>query len=247
MQAFEQFKTAIVGFREHLEQFSVNFSEFGSSKPQLQELGLILETQHVDTVKHCERTLCLATALGQAMGLNDWQLEALQQGAYLHDLGKVIVPNAILCKTTTLDPKEWTIMKTHVEYGYYFASKIPGLNPGALNVIRYHHERWDGTGYPAGLKGSAIPLEARIFAICDVADALISERPYKHAWTQTQAVQQLRLDSGTHFDPGVVEAFIQNLTLASDNMLTPEINLHPRATGFESNFDCFETPLTLAC
>ena len=224
MQAFEQFKTSIAGFREHLEQFSVNFSEFGSSNAQLQELGSILESQHVDTVKHCERVLSLATALGQAMGLNDCQLEALQQGAYLHDLGKLIVPNAILCKTTTLDPKEWAIMKTHVEYGFYFASKIPGLNPGSLAVIRYHHERWDGTGYPAGLKETAIPLEARIFAICDVYDALISERPYKPAWTHDQAVEQLRLETGKHFDPNVVNAFIDNFKLNATTKQPRQLN-----------------------
>jgi HD-GYP domain-containing protein (c-di-GMP phosphodiesterase class II) len=247
MQAIEQSKTSMVAFREHLEQFCANFSGLGSSNAQLQDLGLILETYHVDTIKHCERVLCLATALGQTLGLNDWQLEGLQQGAYLHDLGKVTVPNAILCKTTTLDPKEWAVMKTHVEYGFYFASKIPGLNPGALDVIRYHHERWDGTGYPAGLKETNIPLEARIFAVCDVYDALISERTYKCAWTRTQALEQLRLDSGKHFDPTVVEAFIQHLTLASGNRLPAEIKSYPRVTGFAANFDRFERPLTLAC
>jgi HD-GYP domain-containing protein (c-di-GMP phosphodiesterase class II) len=247
MQALHNAKTSMVCFREHLEQFSASFARFGTTKLQLQELGLILESYDVETAQHSERVFCLATALGQALGLNDWQLEALQQGATLHDLGKVIVPNAILCKTTPLDAKEWAVMKTHVEYGYYFASKIAGLNPGALNVIRYHHERWDGTGYPLGLKAKHIPLEARIFAICDVYDALISERPYKRAWTQDQVVQQLRLESGKHFDTEVVEALIQHLTLASDNIFVPEINSHTRATGFESSIDFLNMPPTLAC
>jgi HD-GYP domain-containing protein (c-di-GMP phosphodiesterase class II) len=244
MQALEQLKTSMVAFRQHLEHCSTRFSRFGSSKTQLQALELILETHHIETAKHRDRVLCLATTLGQSLGLNDWQLEALEQGAALHDLGKVIVPNAILCKTTTLDPKEWAVMKTHVEYGFYFASKIPGLNPGALNVIRYHHERWDGTGYPAGLKAKNIPLEARVFAICDVYDALISERPYKRAWTPEQAFHQLRLESGKHFDPDVVEALIQNLTLASGNRISTEINSQTRATAI--HFDRFDTPLTLA-
>jgi HD-GYP domain-containing protein (c-di-GMP phosphodiesterase class II) len=161
-------------------------------------------------------------------------------------LGKVIVPNAIFCKTTPLDAKEWAVMKTHVEYGYYYASKIAGLNPGALNVIRYHHERWDGTGYPAGLKAKHIPLEARVFAICDVYDALISERPYKLAWTQEQAVHQLRLESGKHFDPEVVQALIAYFTFASGKISAPEINPHTRATGFETTFDFFDVPPTPA-
>jgi HD-GYP domain-containing protein (c-di-GMP phosphodiesterase class II) len=244
MQALQQFKTSMVSLREHLEQFSVNFSGFGLTKLQLQEMGLIFEHQHLETAKHSERVVCFATALGQALGLNDWQLEALQQGAYLHDLGKVIVPQAILCKTTRLNSKERAIMKTHVEYGFYFASKIPGLNQAALGVIRYHHERWDGTGYPAGLKGEAIPLEARIFAICDVYDALVSERPYKPAWSQEQALQQIRSESGKHFDPDLVEAFIQNLTLTSSKIMSTPSTPQTRATAI--HFNRFDTALTLA-
>jgi response regulator RpfG family c-di-GMP phosphodiesterase len=174
-------------------------------------LGLALEMRDLETAGHTQHVVQYATALGEAFGLNTLQLEALRQGAYLHDLGKLGVPDGILLKPGKLDPEEWTIMKTHVERGFHLASQIPGLAQGALNVIRYHHERFDGTGYPMGLTGEEIPLEARVFAICDVYDALVSIRPYKRAWTHEEALAQLRMDSGKHFDPSVVNAFIKTL------------------------------------
>jgi response regulator RpfG family c-di-GMP phosphodiesterase len=174
-------------------------------------LGLALEMRDLETAGHTQHVVQYATALGEAFGLNTLQLEALRQGAYLHDLGKLGVPDAILLKPGKLDPEEWSIMKTHVERGFHLASQIPGLTQGALNVIRYHHERFDGTGYPDGLKGENIPLEARVFAICDVYDALVSIRPYKRAWTHEEALAQLRMDSGKHFDPSVVKTFIETL------------------------------------
>jgi response regulator RpfG family c-di-GMP phosphodiesterase len=181
-------------------------------------LGLALEMRDLETAGHTERVVGYATALGEAFELNSLQLEALRQGAYLHDLGKLGVPDAILLKPGKLDPDEWTIMKTHVERGFHLASQIPGLGQGALNVIRYHHERWDGTGYPMGLKAESIPLEARFFAVCDVYDALMSERPYKRAWTQAEALAQLRMDSGKHFDPSVVETFLEALASSSSEI-----------------------------
>jgi response regulator RpfG family c-di-GMP phosphodiesterase len=179
-------------------------------------LGLALEARDLETAGHTERVVRYATALGETFGLNSMQLEALRQGAYLHDLGKLTVRDAILLKPGKLDPEEWAVMKTHAERGFHLASKIPGLSQGALNVIRHHHERWDGGGYPDGLYGETIPLEARFFAVCDVYDALISERPYKRAWTQGEALAQLRMDSGKHFDPIVVEAFIGTLVPCHD-------------------------------
>jgi response regulator RpfG family c-di-GMP phosphodiesterase len=174
-------------------------------------LGLALEMRDLETAGHTQHVVQYATALGEAFGLNNLQLEALRQGAYLHDLGKLGVPDGILLKPGKLNPEEWKMMKTHVERGYHLASQIPGLAQGALNVIRYHHERFDGSGYPEGLKGEDIPLEARVFAICDVYDALVSIRPYKRAWTHEEALAQLRMDSGKHFDPSVVDAFIETL------------------------------------
>jgi response regulator RpfG family c-di-GMP phosphodiesterase len=174
-------------------------------------LGLALEMRDLETAGHTQHVVQYATALGEAFGLNNLQLEALRQGAYLHDLGKLGVPDGILLKPGKLNPEEWKMMKTHVERGYHLASQIPGLAQGALNVIRYHHERFDGSGYPEGLKGEEIPLEARVFAICDVYDALVSIRPYKRAWTHEEALAQLRMDSGKHFDPSVVDAFIETL------------------------------------
>jgi response regulator RpfG family c-di-GMP phosphodiesterase len=174
-------------------------------------LGLALEMRDLETAGHTQHVVRYATALGEAFGLSSLQLEALRQGAYLHDLGKLGVPDGILLKPGKLNPEEWSMMKTHVERGFQLASQIPGLAQGALNVIRYHHERFDGSGYPEGLQGEDIPLEARVFAICDVYDALVSIRPYKRAWTHEEALAQLRMDSGRHFDPSVVTAFIETL------------------------------------
>ncbi len=174
-------------------------------------LGLALEMRDLETAGHTQHVVRYATALGEAFGLNSLQLEGLRQGAYLHDLGKLGVSDGILLKPGKLNAEEWSIMKTHVERGFHLASQIPSLAQGALNVIRYHHERFDGSGYPEGLKGEEIPLEARVFAICDVYDALVSIRPYKRAWTHEEALAQLRMDSGRHFDPSVVDAFIETL------------------------------------
>jgi HD-GYP domain-containing protein (c-di-GMP phosphodiesterase class II) len=145
------------------------------------------------------------------MGLKPRQLIALRQGAYLHDIGKVAVPDYVLLKSGKLDAAEWAVMKTHPEIGFEIASRIPALPRLALDVVRYHHERWDGTGYPKGLGGEEIPLLARIFAAVDVFDALTSERPYKKAWTEAAALAELHDKAGSHFDPKVVMAFDQVL------------------------------------
>jgi HD-GYP domain-containing protein (c-di-GMP phosphodiesterase class II) len=144
----------------------------------------------------------------------------LQQGAYLHDLGKLAIPDAILLKPGKLEPNEWIIMKEHAERGYNLAKLIPGLSPVALEVIRHHHERYDGMGYPTGLIGENIPLEARIFAVCDVYDALCSKRPYKNAWTQAQALEEIQAQRGKHFDPNVVDAFIEVMAAIERDLIS---------------------------
>ncbi|WP_255808135.1 HD domain-containing phosphohydrolase [Deinococcus sp. KNUC1210] len=171
-------------------------------------LGLVLEARDLETHGHTGRTAQLATQIGLSLGLLPPALNHLQVGAFLHDLGKLVIPDAILHKPGSLTAEEWNVMQTHTTRGWELASRLPGLSAPTLEVIRHHHERWDGSGYPDGLANEDIPLEARIFAVCDVYDALISTRPYKDAWDPLEAMQEIQRQAGRHFDPQVVEAFL---------------------------------------
>ena len=172
-------------------------------------LGAALEARDLETGGHTRRVVEHATKLGVALDLPGDILNDLRQGAYLHDIGKLVIPDAILLKPGKLTPEEWEVMKSHAYEGYGIARSIPTLTAGAIDVIRHHHERWDGTGYPDGLAGADIPLPARIFAVCDVYDALTSDRPYKKAWSVAEARTEIARQTGTQFDPLVVQAFLQ--------------------------------------
>ena len=177
-------------------------------------LGLALEARDMETAGHTQRVTDMAVSLGCSLGLSDEALEGLRQGAYLHDIGKLTVPDAVLLKPGKLDDAEWAIMKTHTVKGATIASRIPKLSTGALTVVRYHHEHWNGCGYPDGLRGEAIPQAARIFAVCDVFDALTSVRPYKRAWLQAEALAEIEAQAGQQFDPAVVRAFVRLMNAA---------------------------------
>jgi len=166
-----------------------------------------LELRDKETQGHSERMLELSERLGRRMGLNEKQLEDLRYGVLLHDIGKMAVPDAILNKPGPLNDEEWDIMRQHPQFAYNLLSKIPFLK-GAMDVIYCHHERWDGSGYPRGLKGEQIPLYARIFAIVDVWDALTNDRPYRQAWSVEKALAYLQEQAGILFDPQVVENFV---------------------------------------
>jgi diguanylate cyclase (GGDEF)-like protein len=172
-------------------------------------LGVALEARDMETAGHTQRVTDMAVSLGRRLALGDEALAGLRQGAYLHDIGKLEVPDAVLLKPGKLDGDEWAIMKAHSVKGARIAARIPRLSVGALAVIRHHHERWDGLGYPDGLAGTAIPLGARIFAVCDVFDALTSERPYKRAWLPAEALAEIQAQAGRQFDPDVVRAFLE--------------------------------------
>jgi putative nucleotidyltransferase with HDIG domain len=172
-------------------------------------LGLALEARDLEVAGHTERVVNLSQALGRQLGLDEAALDALRQGAYLHDIGKLCVPDTILHKPGKLDAAEWALMQSHAVRGHEIASRFPTLAGGALDVIRSHHERFDGAGYPDQLRSERIPNLARIFAVCDVYDALLSARPYKRAWTQCEALDEIRAQSGKHFDPAVVHCFIE--------------------------------------
>ena len=171
-------------------------------------LGMVLEARDFETSGHTHRATTMAAQLGEHLGLSSTDLHHLRHGAYLHDLGKLCVPDEVLRKPGPLTPDEWITMKGHVVQGYELATRIAGLSAETLSVIRSHHKRWDGTGYPDGLAGTDIPLNARIFAVCDVYDALISERPYKSAWSHEDATQEIARQPGRQFDPTVVHAFL---------------------------------------
>jgi HD-GYP domain-containing protein (c-di-GMP phosphodiesterase class II) len=142
------------------------------------------------------------------MGLSDAELVHIRRGALLHDIGKMGIPDAILLKPGPLTDEEWVVMKKHPTYAFELLSPIAYLRP-ALEIPFAHHEKWDGSGYPLGLKGAQIPLAARIFAVIDVWDALCSDRPYRKGWPLQRVLKHIRDGSGSHFDPEVVAAFLR--------------------------------------
>jgi PAS domain S-box-containing protein len=156
------------------------------------------------TEGHTMRVVETTLKICKAFGFSTYELMHINRGVLLHDIGKVGVPDSILNKPGSLSGEEWMIMKKHPEFAYQMLYPITYLRP-ALDIPYCHHEKWDGSGYPRGLKAKEIPLAARIFAIVDVYDALTSDRPYRKAWTKEATIQYIRENSGTHFDPEIVE------------------------------------------
>ncbi len=167
-----------------------------------------LELRDRETEGHAQRVTEMTLDLARAMGLGEPELAHVRRGALLHDIGKVGVPDHILFKPDELTPAEWEAMRRHPTDAYNLLLPIPYLRP-ALDIPYCHHERWDGTGYPRGLKGEEIPLAARIFAVVDVYDALTSDRPYRAAWSVEDALEYIREQAGKQFDPRVVAVFLQ--------------------------------------
>ncbi len=167
-----------------------------------------LDLRDKETEGHTLRVTDMTGKLGRVFGLDDVELANARWGALLHDIGKMGVPDMILLKPGPLTDEEWVKMKRHPTFAYELLSPIRYLRL-ALDIPYCHHEKWDGSGYPRGLKGKQIPLTARIFAVVDVWDALTADRPYRAAWTQDKARQHIRESSGTYFDPEVVDKFMQ--------------------------------------
>ena len=165
-----------------------------------------LELRDRETEGHSKRVLDLTTRISKKLGVGDDELINIQRGAVLHDIGKMGVPDHILLKEGPLNEEEWEIMHKHPVFAYDMLSTIPFLKK-ASDVPYCHHEKWDGTGYPRGLRGEEIPIGARIFALVDVWDALRSDRPYRKAWSDDEARDHIRKQAGMHFDPIVVKAF----------------------------------------
>ncbi|MBX0330930.1 HD-GYP domain-containing protein, partial [Oscillochloris sp. ZM17-4] len=157
---------------------------------------------------HSLRVTELTVAIARALGLDEEQIVHIRRGALLHDMGKLGVPDHVLLKPGKLDEEEWALMRRHPELAYEMLSPITFLQP-ALDIPYCHHEKWDGTGYPRGLRGTQIPLAARIFAVADVWDALTSDRPYRAAWSKEKALAYIKEQSGSHFEPETVAVFLQ--------------------------------------
>jgi putative two-component system response regulator len=171
-------------------------------------LSHALDLRDRETEGHSRRVTELTLKLAQSLNMSDEEITHIRRGALLHDMGKIGIPDSILHKPSILTEEEWVIMRKHPQFAYEMLSAIEYLLP-ALDIPHSHHEKWDGTGYPRGLKGDEIPLSARLFAIADVWDALISDRPYRTAWTEEQAQEYICEQSGKHFDPMVVELFFK--------------------------------------
>jgi putative nucleotidyltransferase with HDIG domain len=167
-----------------------------------------LELRDMETEGHSQRVTQMTSGLARALGISEERLVQVRRGALLHDIGKMGVPDDILLKPGPLTDEEWVIMRQHPQFAFEMLSPIQYLNL-ALDIPYCHHEKWDGSGYPRGLKGEQIPLAARVFAVVDVWDALLSDRPYRKAWPMEKVVKYLKAESGKHFDPKVLEAFLK--------------------------------------
>lgn len=163
-----------------------------------------------ETEGHSHRVTQLTVELAEKYGMTHDEITQVRRGALLHDMGKLGVPDHILHKQGSLTDEEWVIMKKHPQFAYDMLYQIEYLRP-ALDIPHCHHEKWDGTGYPRGLKGDEIPIPARLFAVVDVWDALTSDRPYRSAWSREKALEFIKGQSGKHFDPEVVKLFLQTI------------------------------------
>lgn len=173
----------------------------------LEGWGRALEYRDRETKGHGQRVVDWTMKIAEKMGIGDAERVHIRRGALLHDIGKMGIPDSILLKPGPLSDEEWVIMRQHPAYAYDMLQGIDYLRP-ALDIPYSHHERWDGSGYPLGQKGTEIPLAARIFAVVDVYDALTSDRPYKDAWSISKTLEHIKDQAGKHFDPQVVDVFL---------------------------------------
>ena len=184
-----------------------------------------LDLRDKETEGHSRRVTEMTIRIAQALGIDQEQIEHIRRGALLHDIGKMGIPDAILLKPDPLTEEEWEIMRRHPQYAYNFLSAIDFLRP-ALEIPLCHHERWDGAGYPRGLKGEEIPLSARIFMVVDVWDALSSDRPYRAAWPPERVKAHIQSLAGSHFDLCAVEVFLTVLAQDESSLVSAMLSSH---------------------
>jgi len=195
-----------------LENIRLNELLADNQREIIYRIGEIVETRSRESGLHVKRVALYCELFGRLLGLSEDQCEMLKRASPLHDIGKIGIPDAILHKPGKLEPEEWSVMKQHAQIGYDMlrGSDIPMFQVGALIALN-HHEKWDGSGYPQGLKGKKIPLEGRITALVDVFDALGSDRCYKKAWPLDKILQLIEQERGRHFDPSLVSLMLENL------------------------------------
>jgi len=198
----EQLQAAV----EHVE---------GTYDETLQALGAAMDLRHAETEDHMHRVILYCKEIASALDCTADQLFQIVRGAYLHDIGKICIPDAILLKPDKLTPDEVAVMRTHAREGYELVRHIPFLAEAA-EIVLTHHERYDGSGYPQGLRGEEIPLGARIVAVAEAFDVMVWDQPYRSARTFEEALAELRSCSGTQFDPKVVTAFLNWLEVHGD-------------------------------
>ena len=195
-----------------------------------------IESRDFETKHHCRRVQAYAVLLAERLGVNPEKMMEISYGALLHDVGKIGVPDSILLKPGKLTEEEWATMRNHTLIGYKMISRIKFLK-GAADIVLYHHERWDGAGYPYGIAGEDIPIGARIFSVIDSFDAITSKRVYKEAVPIDLAKEEIERCSGEQFDPEVVEAF---LSITNDELI--ETRAHAEHTSHKTSINATQAP-----
>jgi response regulator RpfG family c-di-GMP phosphodiesterase len=229
-------------YRSHLEDIVVDrtmelnkaMQEVEASyRMALKALVQALETRDFETHGHSERVVTFSLRLGQELGLDGDDLKNLELGALLHDIGKIGVPDAILRKPAKLTDEEWQKMRLHPVHGQKILRHIPFLE-GAATVVAQHHEKWDGSGYPTGLRGEEIVIGARVFAVIDAFDAMTSDRVYRLGTTYEESVIELDKFAGTQFDPHIVEIFKQIPKEDWENLRRHSLREKPEVLSFQA-------------
>jgi HD-GYP domain-containing protein (c-di-GMP phosphodiesterase class II) len=169
-----------------------------------------LDLRDKEPAGHTQRVVELTMLLAKALGIKTSDITNMQRGALLHDIGKLGIPDSVLHKTSSLNEQDWILIRRHPQIAYDLLSPIAFLFP-ALDIPHYHHEKWDGTGYPYKFQGEQIPLAARIFTVVDVYDALTSDHIYRKAWSKEKARDYVREQAGKYFDPRIVELFLKTI------------------------------------
>jgi HD-GYP domain-containing protein (c-di-GMP phosphodiesterase class II) len=201
---------AVVSHINITDQIMAQKALIQSYETALEGWSRAMDLRDKETEGHTQRVTDLTVCIARAMRLDESAIVNMRRGALLHDMGKLGIPDNILLKPGKLTDEEWVIMRKHPQFAYEMLLPMDFLRL-ALDIPYCHHEKWDGTGYPRGLKGEEIPLAARIFAVTDVWDALRSDRPYREGWATEKVRDYISSQSGKHFDPKIIEVFLNML------------------------------------
>jgi hypothetical protein len=221
MRTREEFETHDIEMLAELAELAGAALEHGSQHlhfdatvhAHVEALATAMDMRDQRTADHSEDVVALARRVGEALDIEPASMLELEFAARLHDVGKIQVPDAVLNKPGPLEPHENEVIRCHATWGSETLARIPGLEAVAT-IVRFHHERWDGAGYPDGLSGGRIPLASRIIAVCDAYGAMTCDRPYRSALDPEEALEEIRSASGTQFDPSVVQAFVRIVATA---------------------------------